>query len=268
MSKTSTSLILNSPYNAPALHWGFVAEEQSHESVKGRRQAGYMVADPKAKPHQHTGKFVELPLVNQIRRRVEVWCEAGYPGVTGITKTLLEHWKDSEQREYPFFFCQIEAIETLIWLLEGADAEKTGISIPGDGGEFQRLCSKLATGTGKTVVMAMLIAWQVINRVTYPQNGQFSKNVFIVAPNLTVRERLSVLVPSDKSNYYDEFGVVPFSLREKTSTGEGRYTKIGMLSTGKAKRKSRIKKAWTNAVLKVMKRIPAKCLAIWRVRVI
>ncbi len=174
-----------------------------------------MVADPKAKPHQHTGKFVELPLVNQIRRRVEVWCEAGYPGVTGITKTLLEHWKDSEQREYPFFFCQIEAIETLIWLLEGADAEKTGISIPGDGGEFQRLCSKLATGTGKTVVMAMLIAWQVINRVTYPQNGQFSKNVFIVAPNLTVRERLSVLVPSDKSNYYDEFGVVPFSLREK-----------------------------------------------------
>ena len=174
-----------------------------------------MVADPQARPHQHTGKFVELPLVNQIRRRVEVWCEAGYPGVTGITKTLLEHWKDSEQREYPFFFCQIEAIETLIWLLEGADAEKTGIDIPGDGGEFQRLCSKLATGTGKTVVMAMLIAWQVINRVTYPQNGRFSKNVFIVAPNLTVRERLSVLVPSDKTNYYDEFGVVPLSLREK-----------------------------------------------------
>ena len=161
------------------------------------------------------GQLVELPLVNQIRRRVDAWREAGYPGITGITKTLLEHWKDSEQRDYPFFFCQVEAIETLIWLLEAADAEKTGISIPDDGGEFQRLCSKLATGTGKTVVMAMLIAWQVINRVTYPRDGRFSQNIFIVAPNLTVRERLSVLAPSDNTNYYDEFEVVPLSLREK-----------------------------------------------------
>ena len=212
---TSTSLILNSPYTAPAHHWKFVEESQPLERVNGRRAAGYIVADPREKPYQDKGIFVHLPLVNQIRRRVDVWREAGYQGITGITKTLLEHWKDPEQREYPFFFCQIEAIETLIWFFEAADAEKTGISIPGDGGEFQRLCSKLATGTGKTVVMAMLIAWQVINRVTYPRDGRFSQNVFIVAPNLTVRERLSVLVPSDKTNYYDEFGVVPFSLREK-----------------------------------------------------
>ena len=209
------SLILNSPYTAPLHHWKFVEESQPLERVSGRRAAGYMVVDPQAKPHQGSGSFVPLPLVNQIRRRVDAWRHGGYAGVTGITKTLIEHWKDSEQREYPFFFCQIEAIETLIWLIETADAEKTGISIPGDGGEFRRLCSKLATGTGKTVVMAMLIAWQVINRVTYPRDGRFSQSIFIVAPNLTVRERLSVLAPSDKANYYDEFGIVPLSLREK-----------------------------------------------------
>ncbi len=106
---------------------------------------------------------------------------------------LLEHWTDAEQRDSRFFSCQIEAIETLIWLTEAPDSEMTGIDIPSHGGNFRRICSKLATGTGKTVVMAMLIAWQVINRVTYPRDGRFSKNVFIVAPNLTIRERLSVL---------------------------------------------------------------------------
>ncbi len=174
-----------------------------------------MVADPKAKPHQDKGIWVPLPLVNQIRQRVDAWREAGYPGITGITKTLLEHWKDSEQRDFPFFFCQIEAIETLIWLFESPDSEKVGIDIPADGGEFRRICSKLATGTGKTVVMAMLIAWQTINRATYPRDGRFSQSVLIVAPNLTVRERLSVLNPAGTQNYYDEFGVVPLSLREK-----------------------------------------------------
>ena len=120
----NSSLILNSPYTAPAHHWDFVAEEQSLESVKGRRVAGYMVADPQAKLHQDKGTFIKLPLVNQIRRRVNAWREAGYPGITGITKMLLEHWKDSEQREYPFFFCQIEAIETLIWLLKAANIDQ------------------------------------------------------------------------------------------------------------------------------------------------
>ncbi len=208
------SLIINSPYTPPSHHWKYIEEGAPHELVEGRRQAEYMIADPRARPHQDRGIPIELPLVNKIRQRVAVWREAGYPGITGITKSLLEHWKDDEQRDYPFFFCQIEAIETLIWYIETPESEKTGIKIPGDGGEFDRICSKLATGTGKTVVMAMLIAWQAINRATYPRDGRFSQNIFIVAPNLTVRERLSVLVPSN-TNYYDEFGVVPLSLREK-----------------------------------------------------
>ena len=214
-NKTPTSLIINSPYATPEKHWVFIEEGKPPELNEGRRQAGYMIADPRAKPHQDRGIFVSLPLVNQIRERVDAWRDAGYPGVTGITKTLLEHWKDNEQRDFPFFFCQIEAIETLIWLIESHDSEKTGIDVPRDGGDFHRLCSKLATGTGKTVVMAMLIAWQAINRAANPRDRRFSQHMFIVAPNLTVRERLSVLDPSDENNYYDEFNVVPRSLNEK-----------------------------------------------------
>ncbi len=212
--KQPSSLIINSPYVVPSRHWKFVAEDVPPEQVDGRRRAGYMVADPKAKPHQDNGIFVPLPIVGQIRQRVDGWREAGYPGVTGITKALLEHWQDCEQRNFPFFFCQLEAIETIIWFVELPDSEKTGIHIPKDG-NLNRLCSKLATGTGKTVVMAMLIAWQVINRATYPQDRRFSQNVFIVAPNLTVKERLAVLRPENPQNYYDEFGIVPLSLREK-----------------------------------------------------
>ena len=148
--KTPSSLIINSPYSAPSEHWEFLEEGQSPELMQGRRQAGYMVADPKTKPHQDKGTFNPLPLANQTRQQVAAWRETGYPGITGITKTLLAHWQDPEQRNFPFFFCQIEAIETLIWLVETPDSEKTGIDIPTDGGEFQRLCSKLATGMRTT----------------------------------------------------------------------------------------------------------------------
>jgi len=108
--------------------------------------------------------------------------------------------------------CQLKAIETLIWLVEAPAADKVGIDIPSDGGTFTRLCSKMATGSGKTVVMAMLIAWQVINKVTYPQDARFSKHVFVVAPGLTVKSRLQVLLPAGKVNFYDEFNIVPASL--------------------------------------------------------
>lgn len=215
MSEESPSLIINSPYTEPSQHWLFDKEGKLHQRKDGRRSAGYVVANPAAKAYQDTGIFCELPLVNAIRQRVVKWREAEYPGITSITRTLLDHWKDTELRDYPMFFCQIEAIETLIWLIETPDTEKIGIDIPNDGGEFRRLCSKLATGTGKTVVMAMLIAWQVLNRATYPTDGRFSQNIFIVAPNLTVRERLAVLIPGSGGNYYDEFEIVPLSLKEK-----------------------------------------------------
>ena len=117
--------------------------------------------------------------------------------MTSITKRLLEHWTDIEEFESRrFFFCQLEAAETIIWLTEGPDAGKVGIDVPADGGEFRRLCAKMATGSGKTVVMAMVIAWHVLNKVAYPQDPRFSKNVLVVAPGLTVRSRLAVLEPA------------------------------------------------------------------------
>ncbi len=213
-------LIINSPYEEPAEYWKYDRESRLHTRTPGRRPAGYVVATPGSRSFDDPGVFHELPLVNKIRPRVKAWREAGYPGVTGTTKRLLEHWYDPEHREdRRFFFCQLEAIETLIWLAEAPAAETQGIEVPGDGGPFLRLCSKMATGSGKTIVMAMLIAWQILNKVTNPQDKRFSKNVFVVAPGLTVKNRLSVLYPDSPGNYYDEFNIVPHGLREQLRQG-------------------------------------------------
>lgn len=214
-------LIINSPFEEPKHHWSYDREKRLFSLKEGRRPAGYIIASKDSKAFDDPGIFIEIPLVNQIRLRVQAWREAGYPGVTGITKRLLEHWHNPEEREDKrFFFCQLEAIETIIWLTEAPDAEKVGIEIPSDGGEFQRLCSKMATGSGKTIVMAMLIAWQILNKVTYPQDARFSKYIFVVAPGLTVKSRLQVLYPSALGNYYDEFNIVPPGLLDKLRQGK------------------------------------------------
>jgi len=217
-----THLIVNSPYEEPRRHWLYRREKQKFTLEEGRRPAGYVIASESSRSFDDPGRFIPIDLVNQIRPRVNAWREQGYPGVTGITRRLLEHWNDIEQRDTSrrFFYCQLEAIETLMWLAEGPAADRVGINITGDGGTFQRLCCKLATGAGKTVVMAMLIAWQVLNKVAYPQDDRFSKFIFIVAPGLTVRSRLQVLVPTETGNYYDEFGVVPAGLREQLHQGK------------------------------------------------
>jgi len=207
-------LIINSAYSEPAHHWRPAASGISFEMVKGRRPAGYTVSAEGASPHNDPGKFVELGLVNAIRPKVAAWREAGYPGATGVTRKLLAHWRNDEARPHPFFWCQLDAIETLIWLSEAPAQERDGIVVPGDGGLFRRLCTKLCTGGGKTIVMAMLIAWQVCNRASYPRDGRFSGSVFIVAPGLTVKSRLQVLKPSDANNYYSLFNVAPPGMQE------------------------------------------------------
>lgn len=96
---------------------------------------------------------------------MKAWWEAGYPSVTGITKRLLEHWQDPVARhERRFFFCQLDAIETLVWLTEAPATAKVGINILGDGGAYECWCSKMATGSGKTLIMAMIIAWNFLNK--------------------------------------------------------------------------------------------------------
>lgn len=214
-------LIINSPYSEPTQYWKYDREIRSFSLAEGRRPAGYVIASETSKAFDDPGVFYEIGLVNSIRPRVKRWRESGYQGVSGITKRLLEYWNDKEARENRrLFFCQLEAIETLIWLSEAPESEKVGIEIPNDGGEFVRLCSKMATGSGKTVVMAMLIAWQVLNKVTYPQDPRFSKNIFIVAPGLTVKSRLQVLQPFGEGNFYDEFNLVPTGLIEKLRQGK------------------------------------------------
>ena len=221
MKSTIDQLIINSPYKEPSHYWSYDRETRSFTLKEGRRPAGYVIASENSKSFDDPGVFIEIPLVNTIRPRVRTWREAGFPGVTGITKRLLEHWHNPEEREHRrFFFCQLEAIETLIWLTEAAESEKVGIEIPSDGGLFKRLCSKMATGSGKTIVMAMLIAWQVLNKVTYPHDTRFSRHIFVVAPGLTVKNRLQVLMPSGLGNYYEEFNIVPQALFEKLRQGK------------------------------------------------
>ncbi len=214
-----THLIINSPFEEPSSHWRYNREARTFSREAGRRPAGYVTASPGARSFDDPGIFRELPLVNQIRPRVTAWAESGYHGASGITQKLLEHWRDPGQRDGRFFFCQLEAIETLIWLAEAPTADKVGISIPGDGGNFTRLCTKMATGSGKTIVMAMLIAWHILNKATYPQDRRYSKCVFVVAPGLTVRNRLEVLKPDALGNYYELFNIIPPGLHEKLRQG-------------------------------------------------
>lgn len=135
-------LVINSPYEEPSRHWRYDRDRFEFKLEESRRPSGYMVATKAATTDEDPGDFVELPLVNRIRKRVGAWRVAGWPGATGVTRRLLEHWWDEDERETrQFFFCQLEAAETLIWLREAPVAERVGIEIPSDGGEGDRSCS-------------------------------------------------------------------------------------------------------------------------------
>jgi len=154
--------------------------------------------------------------------------------VTSITRRLLNYWWRPE-RERKLFFCQIEAIETLIFLIEAPEAEKQGITIPKDEPNdpqsrekgykpLTRYACKMATGSGKTVVMGMVIAWQVLNKLANPQDKRFSDAILVVCPNLTIKERLQVLLPWHPRNYYEFFDLVPPALLERLQEGRFQIT--------------------------------------------
>ena len=202
------SLILNSPYVEPTRHWVHKPGTVSLSEAEGRRAPGYTKFSTKSRGD---GEFVPLGAVEVIRGKVKAWREAGWPGVTPVTRRLLERWNgvgDEEGVMEPRpFFCQLEAIETLIWMTEGAEVDRQGLwgefddQLRGDGGPFERVCTKLCTGGGKTKVMAMLIAWHACNKASYPQDKRFCRDFLIVAPNLTVRDRLAGLDPADGGEY-------------------------------------------------------------------
>jgi type III restriction enzyme len=227
MSLLVDNPILNSPFEEPARYWAY--EEGQPVLKEGRRPAGYYLK-PRTRGPQTSlfeEEFVPLDLVNIIRERVKAWHGRGYPGVTPITRQLLNHWNNPD-RERKLFFCQREAVETLIWLIEASPAEKQGIAIPKDG-NLTRYACKMATGSGKTVVMGMVIAWQVLNKLANPQDRRFSDAVLLVCPNLTIRERLQVLLPWKPGNYYEKFDLVPRGMMERLQQGRFQITNWHLL---------------------------------------
>lgn len=226
---TQSSLIINSPFEMPQRYWGQDDNGKIQRIQEGRRPAAYELFDTR----NNTRRVEPLEQVNRIRERVDAWRDAGWPGVTSVTRELLEHWHargewnpdehrwEGGPRQNPFYFCQLEAIETLIWWVEGQETFKQGIYLQGDGGAWERVCNKMATGSGKTSVMALIITWQTLNALSYPKDSRFSSAIFVVAPGLTVKSRLQVLYPGNEKNVYDEFRICPNeALRQKLNRVE------------------------------------------------
>lgn len=205
--------ILNSPFAEPAKYW-FIREGEMPQLIAGRRPA--LVFQPRDQreewpfedgvlrrlPNYERG--YELLLVNFIRERVKAWRLAGYPGATRTTTDLLQHWT-REDRAQRLFFAQVEAAETVIFLTEARSDFLQGIEVPreelteesqaeGVTG-FLRYACKMATGSGKSTVMAMLAAWSILNKVNDRADARFSDVVLIVTPNVTIRDRLRELNP-------------------------------------------------------------------------
>ncbi len=229
--------ILNSPYREPARHFRFDANDQITSSIdSGRRGSSYFlpIAAPKKKGAQGTfdddvtETRAESAHINRIRQVVKGWREGGWPDVTHATRALLDHWHD-EDRFRRLFFCQIEALETLIFITEVA--KQTGYGedwiekylqekAAEAGTDLFRVACKMATGSGKTVVMSMLIAWQVLNKRRNPHDKRFTDTFLVVTPGITIRDRLRVLLPSDPNSYYRELDIVPPEYRGDLDTAK------------------------------------------------
>ena len=222
--------ILNSPYAPPSLHHPLddTGQPIEGEPIKGRRPSKFIVPVPASRKKAAAAQasldletYTENAKINEIRGYVDAWRVIPNPGdwgVTPATQRLLEHWRrpgDLWAGPHPFF-CQIEAVETMIWLTEVAPrrAATRGLldQIAKDNEEANpalfRLAMKMATGSGKTTVMAMLIAWQAINAAR-KETKDFSRAFLIVAPGITIKDRLRVLLPSEPGNYYDTREIVP-----------------------------------------------------------
>ncbi|MCX7751149.1 MAG: DEAD/DEAH box helicase family protein, partial [Candidatus Bipolaricaulota bacterium] len=215
--------ILNSPFEEPQAHW-YLEEGRPPEKRPGRRPAGYFYRDPTLPAEEGgvRGQWVELPLVNLIRDRVKAWREAGYPGATRTTLELLRYWR-RDGREKRLFFAQLEAAETIVFLTEARADFRQGIEIPLDEPSedrkaegytaFRRYACKMATGTGKTVVMGMLAAWSILNKVHDRSDGRFSDTVLVICPNVTIRNRLRELDPAlGEGSLYRTMDLVPSHL--------------------------------------------------------
>ncbi|MBX9747038.1 MAG: DEAD/DEAH box helicase family protein, partial [Hyphomonadaceae bacterium] len=229
--------ILNSPYEEPL--WHHVLDENgqptSQEPENERRKSDRHISPvPKSKragaaaqasfDYADDDKYDPAWMINDIRQHVKSWRELPATadwGVTPATRRLLDHWRNHNFASIRPFFCQREAVETIIWLTEivpGRPKQYGRILDHLQGGnkeanpELFRLAMKMATGAGKTTVMAMLIAWQTINAVQAPASKSYSKGFLIVTPGITIRDRLRVLNPVDPDSYYEKRELVPMDM--------------------------------------------------------
>ena len=208
--------ILNSPYSEPGWHWRYVEAERLHRVDPSRRESCYarrevVGSGRRRRVYQRTKA---LDLVNEIRPLIREWRAGEWEEATDVSRSLLSHWSRHREDGRRLFFCQLEAAETMMWLSETAAGRRMAEGIAGDGGPFPRLCAKLATGTGKTAVMAMLAAWQSLNRLSSPGDSRYSSDILAVAPGLTVKRRLEAIVPGAPGNCYDEFDLIPGDFQE------------------------------------------------------
>jgi type III restriction enzyme len=207
---TEQNPIINDPFEEPTRHWEFGAGEPVIKD--GRRESGYLPPVSKDGQLMITDQLIVMEHVNRIRDRVREWRESGYPGATAITRELFDRWFDPEQESgVRPFFAQREAIETLAFLTEAPDDRRVGIDIPRVE-NYDRWAVKLATGTGKTLVMAMAIAWSGLNKAANKQDSRFADAFLVVAPNLTVKERLTGpdgLDPKHPESVFPRFNLIP-----------------------------------------------------------
>ncbi len=238
--------ILNSPYHIPARHHALDKEGQPLERppIEGRRRCGYVAPVPGARKRKQAGSesqaslnlgsardargqdYAVAQIVDEIRQHLATWRAIPNPGDWGVkpsTQRLLAHWRNPPEEAVRPFFCQVEAVETIIWLTEVARGARQYAPIfkhlraanEEANPELFRLALKMATGSGKTTVMAMLIAWHTINALRSPSSSLFSKGFLIVAPGITIRDRLQVLRPSDPRNYYATRHLVPPDMQQE-----------------------------------------------------
>ncbi len=228
--------ILNSPYEYPESHWEMVNGLPTQKIISTRRRAEFITPIPKPKKQNSANtdifdeslglsdgsqKYDPISIINELRKHVDAWRELPSEQdwlVTPDTARLLKHWRHYQFNGLRPFFCQVEAVEVAIWLAEVAPKRgKTGKKFlnylknanedanPG----LLRLALKLATGAGKTTVISMLIAWQTVNAVRQPNSKKFTRGFLIVAPGLTIKDRLRVLQPNDPNSYYQSREILP-----------------------------------------------------------
>jgi type III restriction enzyme len=223
--------ILSSPFEEPKEHW-WILEGQPAERRQGRRPALYFYRDPKRETDERGGLAIEMKLVNRIRERVKTWRESGHAGVTRTTLELLQHWRrEGREDRKRLFFAQIEAVETIIFLVEARADFRQGLEIPRDEPSddrkaegfsgFLRYACKMATGSGKTTVMGMLAAWSILNKVNDRADARFSDVVLVVVPNVTIRDRCHELDPElGEASLYRTRDLVPGHLMERLRQGK------------------------------------------------